>query len=319
MLKEINHKTYKRYIKKNTDNVFCLLIYSPFSRKLSDYISAINKTRILTCDSIKYFMLKYDGTNTERNFNVKLEDLPCFVFVNKTNRIVVKDQLNPKELSRIGYSFISEDNIQFVDDFWVDDYRKNNTVIYFTDKHKIPSFLKPLQKMKNLKIGVCDDIDLMKEFTDLKPPALIFYGENKTYIHDGPLKYRFIRQTAISFLNNATQRSISTSGEYRNNLEFPEICFDVRKLCLLLYDDFIDPEFETKKNQFTKSNVEYFFGRENFPLNINVKPGMYIIYNYKKDGIIVLNNITELNNAFDRIIDGTAKYQSANLHVSYEL
>ena len=134
------------------------------------------------------------------------------------------------------------------------------------------------------------------------------YDNDRTVVHEGKLKFRFVNETVNAFLHNRQSRS-PVGGDFHVNNEFPEVCYDYSKTCIFTNEEFITPEMDEMKNKVKAKQFQFFVGKDNFPFK-DIKAGACVIYSAKRDGIIVVSDPSKVSTQLDRVVDGTAKFKS---------
>lgn len=305
--------------KKGNNRVWCFLVYKPYVKGLKSFEVALEQSKILTNGSIAYGKI---NCQAEQRLCEKLhlETFPSILIKNRTYDINYQEQPNPVRIAKEAFMIVNSSLVEEVNDFWIDDYRSKPTAILFTRKKGIPGYWAAISRVynKKIRVGICHDDGLYDEFGVTTVPQIVFYNGDKTVPHEGSRKFRFVNETANAFLNDRQSKS-PIGADFHVNAEFPEYCYDYTKTCIFRNDEFIDPDLDELRNRFRDPKFHFFIGKSDFPFK-NIKEGAVVIYNAKKGGIIVEEDIHKAQSAIDRVIDGTAKFKSISKEdISMEL
>ena len=304
---------YKREFgrKKITSRVWCILGYKPYVKNLKLFETAIEQAKIITNGSIAYAKINCQA-ETALCSQLKISEYPSIIFKNRTNSKDYQEPPNPARIVKIAMSLVNSSLVEEIDDFWIEDYREKPTAILFTSaaERGVPGFYAAISRVyqKKLRCGICHDESLYDEFGIKTIPSLVFYNGDKTVVHEGKLKFRYVNETVNAFLHNRQSRS-PVGGDFHVNNEFPEVCYDYSKTCIFTNEEFITPEMDEMKNKVKAKQFQFFVGKDNFPFK-DIPAGACVIYSAKKDGIIVVSDPTKVSTQLDRVVDGTAKFRS---------
>lgn len=316
-LSKLETITHEKYLKdvtkgKNKNRVWTFLLYAPFCKKYKEFFNALEQAQVLTNGSIKFGVINCQGDPSLCSI-FKVTEYPTIVFKNKTTFTVYQEPLNPKSIVKNALSHIPTSNINYVDDFWIDDLREGKPkAILFTTKSTIPGYWAALSRAyppSKIQFGICNEEGLFNDYNITKTPSIVFYNQSKDYIFEGLRKVRFLKESLSAFLNERDDKTPSLSEFYVNE-QIPEVCFDYTVSCIFSYDNFVDPKLDGVKSHFKNDPFKFFVGDTHFPFSQAAKRGQYVIYNAKKNAIIVVDNLQLLTPALDRIIDGGAKWTS---------
>ena len=313
LIKEMTADIYrKEFAKKRiSSRVWCLLGYKPYVKNLKIFETAIEQAKIITNGSIAYAKINCQAEPTLCQ-QLKINDYPTIIFKNRTQTLDFQEPPNPSRIVKIAMSLVNSSLVQEIDDFWLEDYREKPTAILFASgsKRGVPGWFAAISRVyqKSLRCGICHDESLLDEFGIKSIPTLAFYDGDRTILHEGKLKFRFVNETANSFLHKRPSRS-PVGGDFHVNSELPEVCYDYSKTCIFTYEDFITPEMDEMKNKIKSQQFQFFVGKDNFPFK-NIQNGECVIYSAKKDGIIVVSDPSKVPTQLDRVVDGTAKFKS---------
>ncbi|OHT16561.1 hypothetical protein TRFO_13159 [Tritrichomonas foetus] len=318
--------TREKYVKevtqgKNKNRVWVFLLYTPFCKKYKEALNALEQAQILTNGTVKYGIVNCQGESTLCQSVFKVAEYPTIIFKNKTIISTFQETINPKSIAKTALKFIPTTNVQIVDDFWIDDFRDQPTAILFTQKTNIPGYWAALSRVfppSKLRFGICNDDGLFQDYNVTTTPTIVFYNQTHEVVHESLRKIRFLKETAISFVQKRPNKSPLTVEFYLNS-QFPEICYDYTVSCVLAYDNFVDPKLDDIRTNFKNDPFRFFVGDDHFPFS-QAKRGQFVIYNAKKSSIIIVEDISLLSAALDRVIDGGAKWtQLKQLKYDYNL
>lgn len=309
-IEQINTERFVREVaRKKSREAWVLLLYKPFCKRYKETVAALDQAAVITNGSVKY-----GAVNCQADSNIcsqfEPEDYPSIFIRNNTKKDEFTEALNPVRIAKAAMLFIPTSNVKEVDDFWIDDLRQKPTAILFSKKNRVPGYWAAASRLyhpSKLRVGICYDEGLIEEMAEgNKPPSVVYFSENATIAHEGPLKFRYIRESLGAFLEGRDSHS-PVPGEFYVNTQFPEVCYDYSVSCVLCYENFIDTSLEDIRNQFRNDKFRFFIGMDNFPFE-NPKRGQFFIYNAKKQAIIVENDQSKLPALLDRVIDGGAKW-----------
>ena len=294
--------------KKNRNRVWVFLLYKPYCKRYKETLNAFEQAKILTNGTVKYASINCQGDPLLCN-NFKVNEFPSIVFKNKTVFDIYQDQINPKIIAKTAFKYIPQTNVKIVDDFWIDDLRDQPTAILFTEKSEIPGYWSALSRVfppSKLRFGLCNDDGLFPDYNITNTPKIVFYNQTHEVAHEGLRKIRFLKETALSFVQKRENKN-PIPTDYFANSQYPEICFDYSVSCVFSYENFVDPKLDDLKSRYKNDPFRFFSGNQHFPFP-NIKRGQYVIYNAKKNAIIIVDDISLLSSALDRVLDGGAKW-----------
>lgn len=295
---------------KNKNRVWVFLFYVPFCKKYKEYLSCMEQSQILTNGSVKYGLINCQG---EANLcsKFKITEYPTIIIKNKTTITLFEEQLNPKSVVKNALNHIPKANVQFVDDFWIDDLRDGKpTAILFTKKSEIPGYWGALSRTypkTKVQFGICNDEGLFQDYNITKVPTVVFYHHSDTIVYEGLRKIRFLKESLKSFIEKSEDKTPLISDFYVNE-QFPEICYDYTISCVFSYDNFVDPKLDEVRSHFKKDQFRFFVGDTNFPFVKFAKRGQYVIFSSKKNAVIQVADLPALPPVLDRVLDGGAKW-----------
>ncbi|KAK8882075.1 hypothetical protein M9Y10_044715 [Tritrichomonas musculus] len=295
---------------KNRNKVWVFLLYVPFCKRFRESFTALEQAEILTNGSVKYGIINCQGDSSLCS-TFKVTEYPSIVLKNRTTFSIYQEKLNPKSIVKNALSYIPTSNINSVDDFWIDDLREGKPkAILFTQKNKIPGYWAALSRIyppSKVQFGICNEEGLFNDYNITNTPSIVFYNHSKDYVFEGLRKIRFLKESLSAFLTEREDKTPALSEFYVNE-QIPEVCFDYSISCIFSYDNFVDPKLDDVRSQFKNDPFKFFVGDTHFPFVRIAKRGQYVIYSAKKNSVIVVNNLSLLPPALERVIDGGAKW-----------
>jgi hypothetical protein len=157
-----------------------------------------------------------------------------------------------------------------------------------------------------MRFGICNDEALTADFNISEVPSIVFYNESATIVHEGLRKVRFLKESAMAFLEGRESKA-PVHADFYVNSELPEICYDYTVSCIFGYDNYVDPKFDEVRIHFKNDPFRFFVGIDPLPFQ-GIRQGDFVIFNAKKMGIIIVKEVGKLAAALDRVIDGGAKW-----------
>ena len=295
-------------VTKGKNQVWVLLFYKPFCKRYKEHYQALEQAMVLTNGSVKYGEINCQG---EANLcsTYKISTFPTIVIRNKTSAEEYTLPLNPMTIAKTAMRKLSTRLVEVVDDFWIDDLRSKPTAVLFTKKQNVPSWFAALSRSihpKDMKFGICNDEGLWQDYNITECPKVVFYNETSTVEHEGMMSVRFLKESARAFLEKRESKA-PLHAEFYVNAELPEICYDYTVSCVFAYDTFVDPKVDQVRIQFKNDPFRFFVGIDPLPFP-NIKVGDFIIFNAKKMGMVVVDDVENLPAALDRVVDGGAKW-----------
>ncbi|KAH0787098.1 Thioredoxin family protein [Histomonas meleagridis] len=311
---ELNEQKFNKEMKdkKNKNRVWVLLFYTPYCKRFKEIYSALEYAKILTNGSVGYATINCQGEQRLCN-SYKITNHPTIIIQNRTTHDEYTDSINPTTIAKAAMEYITSASVKVVDDFWIDDYNEKPTSILFTKKENVPGYFKALSRSfppSKLRFGICNDEGLFSDYNITKTPTIAFYNNEVTVFHEGPRKLRYLKETANAFLSGRESKS-PTRADFYFNTEFPEVCYDYTVTCVFGYESFVDPKYDKIRIQLKNDKFKFFVGDKNIPFtNLKLERGNFVVYNAKKNAAFIVGNVDELMPALDRVLDGTAKWNT---------
>ena len=302
--------TREKFKKSGQNKVWVLLFYKPFCKRYKEYYQALEQAMVLTNGSIEYGEINCQGDPT-LCASFEVTSFPSIVMRNRTRREEFQRSLNPVVIAREALKMINSQRVHVVDDFWVDDYRAMPTAILFTKKQHVPGWFAAVSRSvpaKAMKFGICNDEGLWSDYNVSDWPKVVFYNETSTVVHEGMHSVRFVKESARAFLEGRESK-VPLHAEFFVNAELPEVCYDYTVSCVFAYDSFVDPKVDQVRVHFKNDPFRFFVGDDALPFP-NLKLGEFVIFNAKKMSVIVVDDVSKLEAALDRVLDGGAKWTS---------
>jgi hypothetical protein len=119
---------------------------------------------------------------------------------------------------------------------------------------------------------------------------------------------RYLKESANAFLQGRESRA-PVRGDFYVNSELPEVCYDYSVSCVFSYDNIVDPKIDEIRLRFKNDPFRFFIGTDGLPFH-GISYGDIIIYNAKKQSIIIVKDAGDLEITLDRVKDGGAKWMS---------
>lgn len=317
-LPEMTAELYKREFgkKKGSKRVWCILGYKPYVKNLNTYETAIEQAKVITNGSIAYAKVNCQAEEAICK-NFQFSQYPSIIFKNKTTQRDFQEPPNPSRIVKNAFALVNSSLVQEIDDFWIEDYREHPTAILFISaaKRGVPGGYAALSRVyaQKIRFGICHDDSFLDEFNIKEVPTLAFYDGERTVLHEGRLKFRYMNETANAFLHKRQSRS-PVGSDFHTNNEMPEVCYDYTKTCIFTNEEFVDPELDEVRNKFRQGQFQFFVGKQDFPFS-NIPDGATVVYSAKKEGIIVEKDVGKIASILDRVIDGTAKFKSLRRYI----
>jgi hypothetical protein len=295
---------------KGKNRAWVLFLFVPFCKRYKETLQAIEQAMAITNGTAHYGSVSCQAYPQICNA-LGVDTHPSIIFKNRTAKLELDGPLNPVTIAKQALRFVSPASVKVVDDFWIDDLRVKPTAILFTKKQKVSAPFAALARSfprSQMRFGICNDESLTADFNISVVPSVVFFNETATVPHEGPLKIRFLKESASAFLEGRESRA-PVHAEFFVNSELPEICYDYTVSCVFSYDNYVDPKVDDVRVHFKNDPFRFFVGTDTLPFP-GIQLGDFVIFNAKKKGIIVVKDVAKLTLALDRVIDGGAKWQT---------
>lgn len=295
-------------IRNGNTKVWVLLFYKPFCKRYKEYYQAVEQAIVLTNGTVEYAEINCQGDPTLcTTFHVST--FPSLVIRNRTSFEEFQMPPNPASIAKAALKMINSQGVEIVDDFWIDEFRSKPTAILFTKKQHVPGWFAALSRSipsKQMRFGICNDEGLWSDYNITSSPTVVFYNETSTFTHEGMHRIRFLKESARAFLAGTESRA-PVHADFFVNTELPEVCYDYTVSCVFSYEAFVDQKVDQVRLRFKNNPFRFFVGDDPLPFP-DLKHGQFVIFNAKKMGMIVVNDVLELEAALDRVLDGGAKW-----------
>ncbi|KAH0786692.1 Thioredoxin family protein [Histomonas meleagridis] len=211
-------------------------------------------------------------------------------------------------------SFISEKIPNFVRTFdrkWLEE--SIPSVVLFTEQIKVSVLWATLSikfKDQYVRFGICNEFHIHREFSIAKLPTIVFFNSTNQIRYRGSFTEEELSDSISKFLNGTLEinDTFDDEGFYRMD-EFAAQCHG-RDFCVLHTGNDICNEYRQIRTLCKRQQMKFFYGEGNLPFK-QMKENMYYIWNPRKKGFVIVEDIDELSAALDRVVDGGAKWIKA--------
>lgn len=314
---ELTSQTWKKLIEKRDNKTVWIVDFQ------GDYCPACRQAAPLFAEAAEQSrgMVRFGSLDTQRNndiasqFNIRY--IPTFIIFYPGGHKVYNGERSTRGFCNAGAKYIPN-NSNEIDETWTDGSKK--AAILFTNKGQVPPMWAAISNRflgseEGVSIGHALNSEKKELFNITAFPTVLVSDGNKSRIFDGKPGFRAIENFIVKFFDGTlpdptpkpTPKPKGVIIETIDTEEkFDKICHK-KKNCVILAGE-ADEEFKQIANKFQHDPFIFATCPAGSKLDY-IKKGIWIFHRSQEKCSIV-ESVDKLNNALDRIIDGSLHWRS---------